>query len=105
MVSLLLPSITLVSLFFISSSLAAPIQQRPYQVSMNGGPSIITVPSASYLGDYNRVDSLDSYYSAIAEKVLDTTITEIMEAAPESYSIIHELQITGKGKYTNVVLV
>lgn len=72
---------------------------------MRERPSITKIPSATYLENYNLVDSLDIYYSTIAEKVLDTIIIEIMEATPESYLIIHELQLIGKGNYTSVVLV
>lgn len=68
-------------------------------------PSIIKVPSVSYLENYNTLNSLDDYYSTIAEQVLVTTIKEIIETAPETYLIIHELQLIGKGKYTSFFLV
>ncbi|KAI7897068.1 uncharacterized protein EV154DRAFT_116205 [Mucor mucedo] len=96
MISLLSPSIILFVWFFISCSFAAPVQQYTYQITIREGPSITKIPSGAYLENYNLADSLDSYYSRISEKVLDNTISEIMEAAPESYLIIHELQLIGK---------
>ncbi|KAG2229870.1 hypothetical protein INT48_005146 [Thamnidium elegans] len=50
-----------------------------------------------YLENYTILNNLDDHYSAIVTQVLDSTISEIIETASETYLTIHELQIIGRG--------
>jgi hypothetical protein len=95
---------------FISSSLSIPIQQQAsFQIEShtnNQDTTTITasaatvqkIPSASYVDNYNRITDLDDFYSTIVHQVVDNTMNEIIETAPETFLTIHELQLVGRGK-------
>ncbi|CEP15940.1 hypothetical protein [Parasitella parasitica] len=46
----------------------------------------------SFTGSYNNINALEAYYIKIVDQVINDTISEIMETAPETYLTIHELQ-------------
>lgn len=87
------------------SSLAIPIhKQTPFQLTSESTlvettqPSINKVPSTSTIENYKLLDTLDDYYHAIVEEVVDLTIKEVKETARETFLTIHELQWIGRGK-------
>ncbi|KAI7901843.1 uncharacterized protein BX663DRAFT_552756 [Cokeromyces recurvatus] len=57
----------------------------PQQIQFNK-----KISSSSYLNE------LELYYSKIVNNVIDSTLNDIFESAPETYLTIHELQFIGK---------
>lgn len=108
-------TITTLASIFISSSLAIPIQSHQTEqqalfhitafdsnqdtaIAASTATAIVQkIPSASYIENYNRITDLDDFYSTIVNQVVDYTINEIIETAPETYLTIHELQLVGRG--------
>ncbi|KAI9478900.1 MAG: hypothetical protein EXX96DRAFT_572653 [Benjaminiella poitrasii] len=98
---------------FIAASMAIPIQQHQFALQSNTNQhypitttaTIITnIPqtkkiSATYLNEYKSINELELYYSNLVTDVLETTINEILQNAPETYLTIHELQYIGRGSY------
>lgn len=94
-------SIILFSYIAISFSLVVP--QQPFQTtSTRSFPaqvhSLKKVPSLLSLENDSLLNNLEEYYSKITTEVLDSTISEIMETASETYLTIHQLQFVGRGK-------
>lgn len=79
---------------------AIPIQQQQHfeLLDHHSIPSTKKIPS-SYIDTYKNINELESYYSKIVSQVVDTTVSEIIETAPETYLTIHELQFAGRGMY------
>lgn len=76
---------------------AIPIQQQQhFQLDHHSIPPTKKIPS-SYINTYKNINELESYYSNIVNQVVDTTVSEIIETAPETYLTIHELQFAGRG--------
>ncbi|KAI8643252.1 hypothetical protein BD408DRAFT_431629 [Parasitella parasitica] len=86
-----------------SCILAIPVQQQQQQQGQqyfgldyhHRTPSAKKIPS-SYINTYNNINALESYYRKIVNQVIDDTVSEIMETAPETYLTIHELQFAGR---------
>ncbi|KAI9258332.1 hypothetical protein EDC94DRAFT_695454 [Helicostylum pulchrum] len=89
-------SIVIFTCIFISVSFAVPLHQLQFQRPLTT-PLIKKVPSLLYLENYNILNNVDDHYNAIVTQVLDSTISEIIETASETYLTIHELQIIGRG--------
>lgn len=76
---------------------AIPIQhQQHFELDHQAIPSTKKIP-ASYIDTYKNINELESYYSNIVSQVVDSTVSEIIETAPETYLTIHELQFAGRG--------
>ncbi|EPB87857.1 hypothetical protein HMPREF1544_05386 [Mucor circinelloides 1006PhL] len=82
---------------------AIPIQQQQhFQLDHHSIPPTKKIPS-SYINTYKNINELESYYSNIVNQVVDTTVSEIIETAPETYLTIHELQFAGR-EYCRITL-
>lgn len=90
--------IVIFSCIFFSVSFAVPLHQLQFQRPLNT-PLIKKVPSLLYLENYTTLNNLDDHYNVIVTQVLDSTISEIIETALETYLTIHELQIIGRGNF------
>jgi hypothetical protein len=81
----------------IAKTIAIPIkQQTPFDI-YSSNSNIKSIPS-SYINTYKNINQLEDLYSAIVNDIVNTTIEEILDVAPDTFLTIHELQFTGKGK-------
>jgi hypothetical protein len=91
---------TIIAFLCVTTSIAQPVQLEKQITLQHDHPIIPYIKKVPNQGvQYNRqtIDELDNYYTKILNNVIDSTISEILEAAPETYLTIHELQYTGRG--------
>lgn len=93
-------ALSIIASLCITSSVSKPVQleqQATLQHNHHIIPYIKEVPNKIVKKRRQTIDELDSYYTTILDDVIESTINEILETAPETYLTIHELQYTGRG--------
>jgi hypothetical protein len=96
------PSIYFILLFTLlfSTIKALPViqVQKPFQHdTIEEHIFVEKVPSSIYIENYHRLEKLNDYYYTIVNQVVESTLNEVLETAPETFTTIHELQIVGRG--------